>query len=165
MPRVAFDRLPRNARLWIFSAERELTDSEGSRLLEEVDVFIDQWTAHGVQLTAGRDWQYSRFLFVGVDEAAAGVSGCSIDSLVRRMKVLQEMLGAELVNQAPVFFRTGSMIERVSRERFAELANSGMVTTNTAVFDNTLTKVGDIYAGRWEVSVSESWHAKAFFDE
>ena len=125
MPRITFERLPEDARLWIFSAERELSDSERARLLQEVDGFIDRWTAHGVQLTAGRDWRYNRFLFVGVDEAAAGVSGCSIDALVRRMKLLQEELRVELVNQAPVLFRDGDAIERVSRERFAELADAG----------------------------------------
>jgi hypothetical protein len=31
------------------------------------------------------------------------------------------------------------------------------------VFDNTLTRVGDLQAGRWEVKAAESWHAKAFF--
>ena len=163
MPRITFERLPEDARLWIFAAERELSGSERARLLQEVDGFIDQWTAHGVQHTAGRDCRYNRFLFVGVDEAAAGVSGCSIDSLVRRMKLLQEELGVELVNQAPVLFRDGDAIERVSRERFAELADAGTVNSDTSVFDNTLTTVGDVRAGRWEVRVGESWHARAFF--
>ena len=163
MPRIAFEQLPEDARLWIFAAARELSDPERARLLEEVDGFIDQWMAHNVRLVAARDWRHDRFLFVGVDEAAAGISGCSVDALVRRMKLLQEELGVELVNHAPVLFRDGDAIQRVSRERFGELADTGAVSLNTSVFDNTLARVGDVRAGCWEVRAADSWHARAFF--
>ena len=105
--------------------------------------------------TCGTD----QFVLVGVDERAAGVSGCSIDALVRRMQQLEGVLGLELVNNAPVLYREGDAIERVSRERFAELAASGTVGPNTRVFDNTLTRVGDLLAGKWEVKAADAWHA------
>ena len=101
MPRIPFDQLPSDARLWIFAAERPLAAAESARVLEETDSFINQWMAHGVPLTAGRDLRHDQFVLVGVDERAAGVSGCSIDALVRRMQQLESVLGLELVNNAP----------------------------------------------------------------
>jgi hypothetical protein len=163
MPRIPFDRLPSDARLWIFAAERPLSPDESRGVLAETDAFIDQWTAHGVPLAAGRDLRYNQFLLVGVDERAAGVSGCSVDALVRRMQQLESILRVELVNNAPVLYREGDSIERVSRERFAELAASGTVGPGTRVFDNTLTRVGDLLAGKWEVKAGDSWHKRAFF--
>ncbi len=163
MPRIAFDELPEDARVWIFSAARRLTDTERTRLLGVVDAFIDQWAAHAMPLTAGRDLVYDQFLFIAVDQRAAGPSGCSIDALVRRMKALQDEMGVELVNHAPVVFRQGGTIARVPREAFAELAAAGEVGPDTTVFNNTLTSLGDVRAGRWEVPVAESWHARAFF--
>jgi len=163
MPRIPFEELPPDARLWIFAAARPLSADEGSRVLDEADAFINQWTAHGVPLTAGRELRYNQFLLVGVDERAAGVSGCSVDALVRRMRQLEETLGAALVDNGPVLYREGNVIERVTRERFAELAASGTVGPNTRVFDNTLTRVGDLLAGKWEVKAGDSWHARAFF--
>ena len=53
MPRVDFDQLPDDARLWIFTAERSLSDAEQAQLLSEVDRFVGQWGAHDVPLTAG----------------------------------------------------------------------------------------------------------------
>ena len=158
MPRTAFDQLPADARLWIFAAERPLSAEESRRVLAEADAFIDQWTAHGMPLTAGRDLRYDRFVLVGVNERAAGVSGCSIDALVRRMQQLETVLGLELVNNGPVLYREGDEIERVSRERFSELAASGTIGPNTRVFDNTLTRVGDLLAGKWEVRAADAWH-------
>ena len=163
MARIQFDRLPSDARLWIFAAERPLTTGEKQRVLDETDAFIDQWTAHGMPLPAGRELRHQRFILVGVDERSAGASGCSIDALVRRMQQLERELGMELVNNGPVLYREGDEIQRVPRERFAELAASGTVRPSTLVFDNTLTRVGDLTAGKWEVKAADAWHGRAFF--
>ncbi len=163
MPRIDFDQLPDDARLWIFPAERALSEAEQARLLTEVDRFIGQWRAHDVALTAGRELRYDRFLFVAVDQRNAGASGCSIDALFRQTTALEQEIGIELVNQAPVVFRQGPDIERVPRDQFAELATTGKVGVETTVFDNTLTCVGDLRAGRWETRLANSWHARAFF--
>jgi hypothetical protein len=163
VPRVSFDELPADARLWIFPASRPLDEDERRRVLVETDAFIDQWTAHGVPLSAAREIRHDQFVLVGVNERAAGVSGCSVDALVRRMSQLQSMLGVELTNNAPVLFRRGERIERLPREQFAELAAVGEVGLDTVVFDNTVDTVGDVRDGSWEVRAVDTWHARAFF--
>jgi hypothetical protein len=161
--RVPFATLPSDARLWIFAAERTLTDDEQQKLLALVDAFLDQWKAHNRPLTSARELQYGQFLFVGVDEAAAGASGCSVDTMVRSMTTLERELGLELVNHGPVVFREGETIVREPRPAFAARARRGDATPETIVFNNTLTSVGELRAGRWEVPARESWHQRAFF--
>ena len=163
MPRADFDTLPEDARPWIFAADRPLQEDERDRLLERVDAFLEQWRAHGAPLTASRDWRYDRFLFIGVDENAAGVSGCSIDALVHDIKALEAELNTTMVDHSPVMFREGDAIRRVFRKEFAELAADGNVSADTLVFDNSLTTVGQVRAGEWEVRAADSWHGKAFF--
>jgi hypothetical protein len=163
MPRTSFDQLPSTARLWIFAAARPLSDDERGRVLAEADAFIEGWAAHGTPLTAARDLRYDRFIMIAVDEEAAGVSGCSVDALTRRMRQLGTVLGVELVDNAPVLYRDGDALARVSRERFGELVEAGAITLDSIVFDNTVTTVGDLRAGRWEVRAGEAWHRRAFF--
>jgi hypothetical protein len=163
VPRIPFDELPADARVWVFPASRPLTEDERGRVLAETDAFIEQWTAHGIPLSAARDVRHGQFVLVGVNERAAGASGCSVDALVRRMGQLQSVLGVELTNNAPVLFRKGEQIERVPRERFAELAAAGEVGLDTVVFDNSIQCVGDIREGRWETRAADAWHARAFF--
>ena len=115
----------------------------------------------GVPLTAGRYLRHNQFVLVGVNERAAGVSGCSVDALVRRMDQLGRELGVDLVDNAPVQYREGNTIARVSRDEFSSLVAKGAVNLNTLVFDNTVTKVGDV--DRWEVRAADAWHARAFF--
>ena len=161
MPQIPFDQLPPDARLWIFPAARPLNDEERRRVLAEADAFIDKWMAHGVPLTAGRDLRHNQFVLVGVNERAAGVSGCSVDALVRRMDQLGRELGVDLADNAPIQYREGNTITRVSRDEFSALVAKGAVNLDTVVFDNTVTNVGDV--DRWEVRAADAWHARAFF--
>lgn len=162
MPVVDFDQLPSHARLWVFAAERELTHQERDRLLAGVDEFLADWRAHGHPLTVARDWRYNRFLLVGVDEASAGASGCSIDAMVRTLDTLERALQVQLLDHGPVLFKQGETIERLSRPAFAELARAGGVSGNTVVFNNTVTRVAELRDGKWETPARDSWHARAF---
>jgi hypothetical protein len=163
MPRTTFDALPDAARLWIFSAERRLAPEERDALLREVDGFLDQWAAHGQPLTCARDVRHDRFVMVAVDEAAAGVSGCSIDALTRRLRDLERRLGVALLDNGPVHYRGDDGVERVSRAAFGSLAAAGAVTPDTVVFDNTVATVGEVRAGKWERAARETWHGRSFF--
>jgi hypothetical protein len=161
---VDFTALPPDARLWIFAAERRLTEGEQRTLLDAVDGFLDQWKAHGAPLAAGRQLWDGQFLFVAVDESSAGASGCSVDAMVRVLTALERSLGLELVNHAPVLFRTSDRgVARVSRAEFADLARRGVVSPDTIVFNNTLTRLEELRADRWETPARNSWHARAFF--
>lgn len=163
MPRQPFASLPDSARLWVFAAARPLDSSEQERLLDAVDRFLDEWNAHRVPLDCARDLRYDQFLLVGVDEEAAGVSGCSVDSLVRAMKALGQQMGVELLDHGSVFYRDAHGIRRVSRDEFAEAATQGAVTTGTTVFDNTVPTAGALRDGRWEAPAASTWHGRAFF--
>ena len=162
MSSVPFDRLPAAARLWVFAAERPLDADERARLFRVVDEFLSNWKAHGAALTSARELRYDRFLLVGVDEAAAGASGCSIDAMVHHLEALERALGVALLDHGPVLFRREEAIVRLPRSEFAELARRGDVSPDTVVFNNTVTRVGDLREGRWETPARDSWHARAF---
>jgi hypothetical protein len=136
---------------------------EREALLTAVDAFLDEWHAHRVPLDCARDLRYDQFLLVAVDQAAAGVSGCSVDSLVRTMKGLGHTLGVELVDHAAVFYWDGDHVRRASRDEFAHAAAQGSVSPATTVFDNTVPTVGDVRVGAWEAPAARTWHARAFF--
>lgn len=163
MPRQPFDRLPDTARLWVFAASRPLEVVERDALLGAVDDFLDEWNAHRVPLDCARELRYDQFLIVGVDQEAAGVSGCSVDALVRTMKGLGQRLGVDLVDHASVFYRDGTSIQRTTRDDFAAAATRGDVTPETFVFDNTVQTAGALRTGAWEAPAERTWHGRAFF--
>jgi hypothetical protein len=162
---IDFAQLPPDARVWIFAADRPLTEGEQDRLLSAVDTFLQSWKAHGEPLAASRELRYGQFLFVAVDESAAGASGCSIDAMVRVLSELERQLGLTLSDHGPVLYLAGNRVNRVPRHEFARLAREGAVGLDTIVFDNTLTRLADVRAGRWELPARDSWHARAFLSK
>ena len=164
MPLIPFEELPDRARLWTFAASRRLTDQEAARFLAATEKFLAGWAAHRVPLATAREWRFNQFLFVGVDEAAAGASGCSIDSLVRFIHELERQLGVRFTDHRSVWFRgSGGAIQCWSREEFKQLIDAGAVGPDTVVFDNTIQTTGALRDGRWEVPARRSWHQQAFF--
>lgn len=159
----ALDGFPDNSRIWIFAAERELDRAETADLLEAVDGFISGWAAHGAPLRAGRAWCHGRFLIVGADTRATSPTGCSIDALTRVLKQSEDRLGVRFLGNEAVWYRDGrECIRKATRPEFRALARSGAVTPESVVFDNSITELAELRAGRWEGPARERWHA-AFF--
>ncbi|HYJ80318.1 MAG TPA: hypothetical protein VEW03_11975 [Longimicrobiaceae bacterium] len=164
MPATTFDRLPDDARLWVFAAARDLAPQESAALLGHVDGFLERWAAHGAPVVGARELRHGRFLLVGADERATGVSGCSIDSLFHTLAGVEAELGAGLRDTASlVFYRDDvGAVHAAPRAEFRRLAQGGEVGEDTPVFDNTVRTVGELRAGRWETRFGDAWHARAF---
>ncbi|MSR06430.1 MAG: hypothetical protein EXR93_05075 [Gemmatimonadetes bacterium] len=164
MPLIRFDQLPGDARLWAFAASRRLTPQEAAPFLAATDEFLVRWTAHKVPLATAREWRFDQFLFVAVDETAAGASGCSIDALVHFMGDAEKTLGVRLTDNGLVWYRNASaQVVATSRAEFHLLADTGAVGPDTVVFDNTIVTVGALREDKWEIPASRSWHSRAFF--
>lgn len=164
MPATAFDRMPDDARLWVFAAPRPLNEQESGALLERVDAFLERWAAHGAPVLGARDFRHGQFLLVAADERATGVSGCSIDTLFHALAEVQAALGTDLRRSGSlVFYRDAAgRVRAAERAGFRRLAAAGEVGDGTEVFDNTVSTVGDLRAGRWETRFRDAWHAQAF---
>ena len=159
---VAFSALPDEARLWIFASPDAVESSTADQLLDRVDSFLEEWHAHGHPVVGGRDWRHDHFLLVAADEAATGVSGCSTDALFRIFKQAEKELGITLLDGSLVWYREAGEVRSASRAEFRERAQSGLVTGDTIVFDNTVRSVGEVRNGAWERPAREAWHGRGF---
>ena len=162
MPRIPFDSLPDDARVWVFAAADPLEGGAAARLLTQVDAFLDRWAAHGVPLACARDWRDDRFLAVGVDQSREGASGCSIDGMFRTLQGLEAALGTTLLGGGRVYWRDpAGAVRMAERDAFARAvaASGGADAADVPVFDTTVTTAGD-WRARFERPLRESWHAR-----
>ena len=148
---------------WIFGADRPLASHEADVLLEQVDGFLETWNAHGEPLLAGRELHEGRFLVVGADPGVASPSGCSIDALVSVLRDFQKQQAVNLLGHGAVWFKGDEGVERASRPEFRALANEGKVGRETIVYDTSVTRLGDVLAGRWVGPAKDYWHGNVFF--
>jgi hypothetical protein len=160
---VPFVRIPDDARLWVFAAADPLNTEQREALETRADDFVRGWLAHQQPVVGASETRYDRFLLVAADEAATGVSGCSIDSLFRVLKQAEQEFGTSMLDNSLIWFRTGEdEVRAVSRPEFRKLAGAGEVTGDTVVFDNTVSSVGALRSGRWETPARHAWHGQAF---
>ena len=154
-----FEELPDTARVWVYGVDTDIDANSQSALLNEVDAYLRDWTAHGVPLSAARDWRDNRFLTIAVDQEQAGASGCSIDGLFRALKGLEQKLGAGIITSGLIFFRgRDGAIRSVSRDEFTELGAAGEVAADTEVFDLSVVTLGE-WRARFTSRAADSWHA------
>ena len=82
--------LPLDSKIWIFQSQRNFSAEEIVEIEQILDNFMKEWNAHGASLTSAYAIPYDRFIVIAVDENKAQASGCSIDSMTRIIKTLEE---------------------------------------------------------------------------
>jgi hypothetical protein len=152
-----------HSRVWIYQSDKELTDKQALGLLEILNKFASEWTAHNNQLKAKAEVRYNRFLILIVDESLAGASGCSIDKSVNFMKQLEQQYGIHLFDRFNFAYREGEKVLSAPRHQFEELMKSGKINSQTIVFNNLVHDLQQL-ENKWEVPFKDSWHPQLFGD-
>ena len=99
MPTTSFDTLPNDARIWVYAADRALTDAEVDRTENELQAFTTDWTSHGTALRAAVSVFDRRFVVIALDTHESSASGCSIDKSLRAVQQLEQGLQLSLTNR------------------------------------------------------------------
>lgn len=77
-----------SSRIWLYQTNRPLNQEEQNKLREKLEIFAQNWQAHGKSLHANF-WFHNPYLLIcEVDEQIWSASGCSIDSKVHFLKQL-----------------------------------------------------------------------------
>lgn len=154
-----FNNLPEDSRVWVYQANRKLSDAEVSEIHQLTEEFLTQWTAHGAALEAAVEIRYNRFIVIGINQSNVSASGCSIDASVHFIQSLEEQFNVDLLDKMNVTFYSGEYIAHKTLSEFREMAKSKAVNKNTVVFNN-LVNTKEEYLENWEVPAHESWHSR-----
>lgn len=150
-----------NSRVWIYQANKKLSDIQVTQIQKELDQFTINWTAHNLQLKAKGLVKYNLFIILIVDESNAGASGCSIDKSVNFIKQLESNYQINLLDRFNFAFRDGDEVLSVHKAEFEELLKLGKVNSDTLVFNNLVQNLKELEAN-WEIPFNKSWHANFF---
>jgi hypothetical protein len=150
-----------NSRVWVYQANKKLSDSEVNQIQSELDSFTTAWTAHNHQLKAKGEVRYNRFIILTVDESQAGASGCSIDKSVRFIQNMEQEHGITLLDRFNLAYREGGEVHSAPRHAFEQMLKQGAIDSNTIVFNNMVQSLADLQT-KWEVPFKDSWHMQLF---
>ncbi|CCH56529.1 hypothetical protein BN8_05874 [Fibrisoma limi BUZ 3] len=163
---IDFNKLPDQARVWVYQANRPLSDDEVSETQQALQSALAQWAAHGQPLLASAKVVANRFVVVAVDEGYNLPSGCSIDSSVRTLQAIGQQVSH---NNGPVDFfdRSAALqtadgtVQAVSLPDIKGAVTAGSLTPNTLVY-NTLVKTKAEFEANWTIRAADSWLKRYF---
>jgi hypothetical protein len=153
------NQMPGNSRVWIYQADRVLTQDEITEVKTRLHDFIDQWTSHGQKMQASAEIFYGRMVVIAADESQAMASGCGIDKSVHFMKELQSAMGRDFFQRTVILYRSGDQILEAPIHQFWAMRKAGNIDDETPVIDNTVKTLADLRT-RWEIPFKDSWHAE-----
>ncbi len=158
---IPFNQLPKTARVWTYQADRNLASFEIEWITDNLTSFCDNWAAHGAGLKSSFQVLHERFIIMAVDEGYNVATGCSIDSSVNQIKIIEQKMGLNFMDRTQVAF----LIENeLFTEKLSELKSSvanGTIEPDTKIFNNLVVTVGD-FDSNWTVPASESWLKRYF---
>ncbi|MEX8546707.1 MAG: ABC transporter ATPase [Mucilaginibacter sp.] len=149
------------SKVWVYQADRELSEQETAQLQPQLNQFASSWTAHNQQLKAAAQVVYNRFIVLVVDESHAGASGCSIDKSVRFLQDVEQEFAINLFDRFNTAYLEADKIQSATREELEELLRTGKINGETIVFNNLVNNLQD-FETKWQVPLKNSWHARVF---
>lgn len=163
---IDFDKLPETARIWVYQANRPLSDGEVTTIEQALQPALSEWAAHGQPLLASAKVVENRFVVVGVDEGYNLPSGCSIDASVRTLQNISQQLSR---GDGPVDFFDRSAAVRAADGSVVvyplpilkAAVTDGLLTQDTPVF-NTLIKTKAEFSTDWTIRAADSWLKRYF---
>lgn len=149
-----------DSRVWVYVADRDLSEQESAYAEQQISAFCQQWTAHNQQLRAAGEVFGQQFVLLMVDETQAGASGCSIDKSVHFLEQLGQSIRADLFERMRFgWLDDAGQLHMSRREEFASLVQSRRITDETPVV-NTLACTKRDLEEKWLLPYGKSWHRR-----
>ena len=156
---IAIEKLPPQARIWIYQADRAFSADEERSISDSLVNFCSQWEAHGEPLQTSFKIDYHQFVILAVDESLAGASGCSIDGSVRVLKELGNQLTIDFFDRSRVAFLENGKINSYPLAQLKSLFVSGQLTSSSQTFNNLVASKAE-WETNWKISAQKSWLTK-----
>lgn len=158
---VPFSDLPDSARIWIYQADRPLTTAEVAAVQPALHRFADEWTSHGRNLQASAEIFHQQFLIIGLDEAVADASGCSIDASVRFVRGVEDALGVSLLEKSRMAFLVNGQVQLLDRRELKAAVADGRLASSTPYFDATVARKAELQTS-FPAAANQTWLSRYF---
>jgi hypothetical protein len=156
---VPFNDLPKNSKIWIYQADRELSNEEVKKIKNKIESFLKNWQSHGKDLVASYKIAYNQFIILAVDEDKTKSSGCSVDASVALIKELEQDLQVNFFDRMKVTFKYNENINTINLVDFKHYVSKGKINNKTVVFNNLVKNISE-FETNWEIPAENSWHSR-----
>ncbi|SKC15840.1 hypothetical protein [Dyadobacter psychrophilus] len=158
---IPFSDIDFQARVWIYQADRQLTDAEVGILTETLKASLDGWEAHGKPLTASGKVFEHRFVVIAVDENDELPSGCSIDKSVHWIQAVGHSMQIDFFDRSVAYLGADNQIHTVPVPSIKQAVTDEILLPSTIIFDNQVATKAQ-WMNHWKTPAANSWLNRYF---
>ena len=151
--------LPDSSRVWMFGAQRLMSEEEIQHLNHSLADFVSSWQAHGNLLTADYCILHRCVIVVAVDELQEAPSGCSIDKVFHLLQSQKEKYDLDFFQRTLVWLIHENDLCILNRQEVQAGIDSGEIHPNSLAIHMLANRLGDLKNGGIALPLSESWIA------
>jgi hypothetical protein len=151
-----FEVLDKSARIWIYQANRKITEAEKNTISQTLSAFTHSWVAHGNPLKTSFEIFFNQFIILAADENFNEASGCSIDSSIRVIRQLDQQFSLGLFDRTAIAFRKDDKIEIIPLNELSVALTKGQWNKDSEVFNNVIGTKGELET-TWVVRAGQTW--------
>jgi hypothetical protein len=144
------------SKVWIYAANRILTETETAEIQGAGNEFALNWTAHQQQLKAEFRILHGVFLVFTVDETQAEISGCGIDKSVHFMQDIDKKYNLDIFNRMRVELWQNNVVILTNKQNLSVMWQEGAVNEQTLLF-NKLVTTKKQFDESFLIPLSQSW--------
>ncbi len=149
-----------NGKVWFFTCDRKLQNTENDQVNARLTAFIDQWTSHEQKVIAFFQSIGQQIWIVAQNGDLSEVSGCGIDKLVHFMTELGSEFGVDFFTRDVIAINAQSNDEilfcKVDQLKTKMLAKE--ITFSDLLLNSSIGQVKQLKTDLW-IPLDKSWVA------
>lgn len=145
-----------SSRVWVYQSSRLFLISEAFEIESMLKEFTGNWLSHGTPVKGYANLLFGQFLVFMADETATGVSGCSTDSSVRVVKMIEERFKVSMFDRQQLAFVVKDKVQLIPLAQFSYALENNFINAETLYFNNLVATKQELME-KWLIPVKQSW--------
>lgn len=159
-----FPSLGDSAHLWIWVADRPLSESQQESVHAAIGGFLSEWTSHGRRVQGNASIFHDQVLVLAAEIPEAEISGCGIDKSVHLLEGAAQSQNFQWSSplDVPLLDEEASGVSIVPRGIVRQRAARGEISADVRMVDRTLGSLGELRSGGLVRPARLTWAARYF---
>jgi hypothetical protein len=142
-------------RVWTYLIDKNLNSEELNNIYIKGNTFVNEWTAHENKLSASFEVYKNKIIIVKVNETVAEASGCSVDKLLRFIKLCEQEFNIQLLNRLLVAINLNNEIQAIHSSEIKSLLLNGSINPETQIYDTSISNESELI--NWIKPLKNTW--------
>jgi len=141
-------------KIWVFQSSCQFSDFQLNWIEFKLQNFLSQWQTHGSNLVGKYEIIENQFIKIKVDDSINSASGCSIDSMTKIIKEIDQEFSLQLLNRTLIAYNEDLEIKILPLNEFKSKIKS--LNPATIIYNLSVTNENE-FNDSFKQKLNDSW--------